>query len=59
MTASEPADQASDLGAPNKPVYDLNVLVNGLPVSVKAPHVKVRRDGYRQPARRIRKGDSG
>lgn len=43
---------------PTRQYTNLNLLVSGLPVSVKAPHAKVRRDGYRQPARRNRKGDS-
>jgi len=47
-------------GAPPTSQYaNLNLLVSGLPVSVKAPHAKVRRDGYRQSARRSRTGDRG
>ncbi|GAB3396093.1 hypothetical protein GCM10027360_91150 [Amycolatopsis echigonensis] len=44
---------------PTSQYTNLNLLVSGLPVSVKAPHAKVRRDGYRQPARSSRNGDSG
>ncbi len=38
------------LGAhPTSQYPNLNLLVSGLPVSVKVAHAKVRRDGYRQP----------
>ncbi|GAA5169402.1 hypothetical protein [Amycolatopsis dongchuanensis] len=34
---------------PTSQYTNLNLLVSGLPISVKPAHAKVRRDGYRQP----------